>query len=49
MAIARTLVRRAWDEWPLDRYFPILYDSFYLEDIPWIGDAGLAALREALE
>lgn len=47
--IARTLVRLAWDEWPLDRFFPILYRSFHLEDIPWIGDARLAALREALE
>ena len=47
--IGRTLVRPAWDEWPLDRFFPILHQSFYLEDIPWIGDARLAALREALE
>ena len=37
-AIARRLVRQAWDEWPLDRVFPMLYHSFYLEDIPWIGD-----------
>ena len=45
--IARTLVRQAWDEWPLDRFFPMLYHSFYLEDIPWIGDGvreGIAAL-----
>lgn len=45
--IARRLVRQAWDEWPLDRVFPMLYHSFYVEDIPWIGDgvrAGLAAL-----
>ncbi len=45
--IARTLVRQAWDEWPLDRFFPMLYHSFYLEDIPWIGDGvreGVAAL-----
>ena len=44
---ARTLVRQAWDEWPLDRFFPMLYHSFYLEDIPWIGDGvreGVAAL-----
>ena len=46
-AIARRLVRQAWDEWPLDRVFPMLYHSFYLEDISWIGDgvrAGAAAL-----
>jgi len=45
--IARRLVRQAWDEWPLDRVFPMLYHSFYLEDIPWIGDGvreGIAAL-----
>ena len=45
--IARRLVRQAWDEWPLDRVFPMLYHSFYLEDIPWIGDGvreGVAAL-----
>ncbi len=47
--IARTLVRQAWDEWPLDRFFPMLYHSFYLEDIPWIGDGvreGVAALAD---
>ena len=45
--IARRLVRQAWDEWPLDRVFPMLYHSFYLEDINWIGDGvreGVAAL-----
>jgi hypothetical protein len=47
--IARTLVRQSWDEWPLDRYFPMLYNGFYLEDIPWIGDGvrkGVAALGD---
>ena len=46
-AIARSLVRQAWDEWPLDRFFPMLYQGFYLEDIAWIGDGvreGVAAL-----
>jgi len=46
--IARTLVRQSWDEWPLDRFFPMLYNGFYLEDIPWIGAGvaeGVAALR----
>ncbi len=45
--IARTLVRQSWDEWPLDRFFPMLYNGFYLEGIPWIGDGvrdGVAAL-----
>ena len=36
--IARALVRQSWDEWPLDRFFPMLYHDFYLEDIPWIGE-----------
>ena len=45
--IARRLVRQAWDEWPLDRYFPMLYNGFYLEDIDWIGKGvqeGVAAI-----
>ena len=49
-AIARTLVRQDWDRWPLDRFFPMLYQSFYLEDIPWIGEGvreGIAALEAA--
>jgi len=37
--IARRLVRQAWDEWPLDAFFPMLYQDFYEEDIPWIGTA----------
>lgn len=35
--LARTLVRQAWDEWPVDRVFPMLYHPAYAEDIPWIG------------
>jgi uncharacterized lipoprotein YddW (UPF0748 family) len=35
--IARALVRQAWDEWPIDRFFPMLYHSFYEEGIAWIG------------
>jgi uncharacterized lipoprotein YddW (UPF0748 family) len=47
-AIARRLVRQAWDEWPLDAFFPMLYHGFYEEDIAWIGRTvreGVAALR----
>ena len=46
-AEARRLVRQSWDEWPLDRFFPMLYQGFYLEDIAWIGECvreGVAAL-----
>ena len=45
--IARRLVRQAWEEWPLDRFFPMLYHRFYLEDLAWIGAGvreGVAAL-----
>ncbi len=45
--IARTLVRQEWDRWALDVVFPMLYHSFYREDIAWIGRGvreGVAAL-----
>jgi uncharacterized lipoprotein YddW (UPF0748 family) len=38
-ALARTLVRQAWDEWPLDAVFPMLYHTFYEQSIAWIGSA----------
>jgi uncharacterized lipoprotein YddW (UPF0748 family) len=46
-AIARRLVRQAWDQWPLDAVYPMLYHGFYHEPVSWIGPAvreGLAAL-----
>ncbi|MFH1766451.1 MAG: family 10 glycosylhydrolase [Gemmatimonadota bacterium] len=46
-SIARRLVRQAWDEWPVDAVFPMLYHSFYEEGLDWIGrgvEEGLAAL-----
>lgn len=46
-ALARKLVRQAWDEWPLDAVFPMLYHRFYEEGIAWIG-ACAAAGRRAL-
>ncbi len=49
-ALARKLVRQAWDQWPLDRVFPMLYHKFYLEDVAWIGRSaaeGVAALQGA--
>lgn len=45
--IARALVRQAWDEWPVDALFPMLYNEFYEEDVPWIEasvEEGVAAL-----
>ena len=47
-AIARRLVRQAWDEWPVDVVYPMLYHSFYEEDVPWIGGGvreGVSALE----
>jgi uncharacterized lipoprotein YddW (UPF0748 family) len=45
--LARRLVRQAWDDWPLDAFFPMIYHSFYNEDLSWIASAtaaGVAAL-----
>ena len=47
-AIARALVRQDWVTWKLDAVFPMVYHSFYKEDIPWIERAtreGVDALR----
>jgi uncharacterized lipoprotein YddW (UPF0748 family) len=47
-ALARKLVRQAWDEWPVDRLFPMLYHPAYDQDIPWIGrsvEEGIRALQ----
>ena len=46
-SLARKLVRQAWDPWPLDAFFPMIYHEFYEEGVPWIGTAtaeGVAAL-----
>lgn len=37
--IARRLVRQAWDQWPLDAVFPMIYQRFYNQEVPWIGKA----------
>lgn len=37
--MSRQMVRQAWDDWYLDRAYPMLYHNFYREDIPWIGFA----------
>jgi len=44
-SIARKLVRQAWDEWPVDAVFPMLYHSFYEKGLPWIG----RGIKEGLE
>jgi uncharacterized lipoprotein YddW (UPF0748 family) len=34
--MSREMVRQDWDSWGLDYYFPMVYHSFYNEDIDWI-------------
>jgi uncharacterized lipoprotein YddW (UPF0748 family) len=49
-SLARKLVRQSWNQWPVDMLFPMLYHSFYLEGLPWIGDMvaeGAAAVEES--
>jgi uncharacterized lipoprotein YddW (UPF0748 family) len=31
-------VRQQWHRWDLDGFLPMLYQGFYNEDIPWIGE-----------
>lgn len=41
-------VRQQWSNWDLDAVLPMLYHSFYNEDLPWIGDEvreGVAAQK----
>ena len=45
--LARQLVRQAWDTWPLDAVYPMLYQNFYNEDLRWI-KASVRAGRRAL-
>lgn len=35
--IAKSNVLQDWSKWELDRYFPMNYNTFYLEDGKWIG------------
>jgi hypothetical protein len=45
--LARQYVRQAWDTWPIDAVFPMLYHNFYQQDVDWIGRAtreGVSAL-----
>jgi uncharacterized lipoprotein YddW (UPF0748 family) len=46
-SLARQLVRQAWDQWPVDAVFPMLYHNFHQQDVEWIGRAareGVVAL-----
>ena len=46
--IARSLVRQQWTKWNLDAALPMIYHSFYNEDVAWIGEATRAGV-EALD
>jgi len=35
--MARQMVRQAWDNWPLDAAYPMLYHNFYRQNLNWIG------------
>ncbi|MDA0195790.1 MAG: family 10 glycosylhydrolase [Bacteroidetes bacterium] len=37
--MARQMVRQAWNDWNLDRAYPMLYQNFYRENVNWIGFA----------
>ncbi len=37
--IARSLVRQEWTKWNLDAVLPMVYHSFYNEDVAWVGEA----------
>ncbi|MDP4223772.1 MAG: hypothetical protein Q8868_10705 [Bacteroidota bacterium] len=37
-SVAKKIVRREWDKWNIDAFFPMNYNDFYLEGTRWIGD-----------
>lgn len=37
-SVAKKIVRQEWDKWPIDAFFPMNYNDFYLEDAKWIGE-----------
>ena len=37
--MSRQMVRQAWNDWNLDKAYPMLYQNFYRENINWIGFA----------
>lgn len=36
-SMARRMVRQDWGNWPLEAYFPMIYNGFYYEGPEWIG------------
>jgi uncharacterized lipoprotein YddW (UPF0748 family) len=43
--MARKICRQDWDKWPLDAACPMIYHSFYLEPVSWIGEAVLENIQ----
>ncbi len=50
--LAKKLVRQDWSQWNLDKVFPMIYHSFYNEDINWVGSStknGVKSIPESRE
>ncbi|MBS1704390.1 MAG: Tat pathway signal protein [Armatimonadetes bacterium] len=46
-SLARKICRQSWSDWGLESIFPMLYQSFYLEGIDWIGHAVVEGVAES--
>lgn len=44
-SMARRICRQAWDRWPLDAFCPMIYHSFYNEEVDWIGTCLIENVR----
>lgn len=44
-SMARKICRQDWDKWPLDGVCPMIYHSFYLQKVEWIGDCVLENIQ----
>ncbi|MFC2097734.1 hypothetical protein ACFLSI_05310 [Bacteroidota bacterium] len=47
--LAKKLVRQDWSKWKLDKVFPMIYHSFYNEDIKWVGSSTKAGVNSIPE
>lgn len=44
--LARKLVRQSWDDWRLDKVFPMIYHSFYEEGLNWIKRSTASGVKD---
>ncbi|MCH5329894.1 MAG: family 10 glycosylhydrolase [Alistipes sp.] len=44
-SMAKKMVRQDWGNWPLDAYFPMIYNGFYYEGPEWIGRSVAEAVK----